>query len=137
MAKNESFNKQTNKKYGNHRRNNVYYKRIMIKKLGENMLKRIFAVIGLIVILGWIIATLALAVFPIPMKTVLFPIFAAGCVILPILLWLLLWMISVVTGKKNIATFEVKKDDEETLSKAADDVEEAVNEAAKDSEENK
>lgn len=101
------------------------------------MLKRIFAIIGLIVILGWIIATLALAVFPIPMKTVLFPIFAAGCVILPILLWLLLWMISVVTGKKNIATFEVKKDDEETLSKAADDVEEAVNEAAKDSEENK
>ena len=89
MAKNESFNKQTNKKYGNRRRNNVYYKRIMIKKLGENMLKRIFAVIGLIVILGWIIATLALAVFPIPMKTVLFPIFAAGCVILPILLWLL------------------------------------------------
>lgn len=101
------------------------------------MLKRILAVIGLIVILGWIIATLALAVLPIPMKTVLFPIFAAGCVLLPIILWLLLWMVSVVTGKKNIATFEVEKKDEETLSKATDDVEEAVNEAAKDSEENK
>ena len=96
------------------------------------MLKRILAVIGLIVILGWIIATLALAVLPIPMKTVLFPIFAVGCVILPILLWLLLWMISVVTGKKNIATFEVKKDDEETLSKAAKDVEETLDEAVKD-----
>ena len=96
------------------------------------MLKRILAVIGLIVIIGWIIATLALAVLPIPMKTVLFPIFAAGCVILPILLWLLLWMISVVTGKKNIATFEVKKDDEETLSKAAKDVEETLDEAVKD-----
>ena len=96
------------------------------------MLKRILAVIGLIVILGWIIATLALAVLPIPMKTVLFPIFASGCVILPILLWLLLWMISVVTGKKNIATFEVKKDDEETLSKAAKDVEETLDEAVKD-----
>ena len=79
------------------------------------MLKRILAVIGLIVILGWIIATLALAVLPIPMKTVLFPIFAAGCVLLPIILWLLLWMISVVTGKKNIATFEVEKKDEETV----------------------
>ena len=101
------------------------------------MLKRILAVIGLIVILGWIIATLALAVLPIPMKTVLFPIFAAGCVLLPIILWLLLWMVSVVTGKKNIATFEVEKKDEETLSKATDDVEKAVNEAAKDSEENK
>ena len=101
------------------------------------MLKRILAIIGLIVIIGWIVATLALGILPIPMNTVLFPIFAAGCVILPILLWLLLWMISVVTGKKNIATFEVKKDDEETLTKVADDVEEAVNEAAKDSEENK
>ena len=94
------------------------------------MIKRILAVIGLIVILGWIIATLALAILPIPMKTVLFPIFAAGCVLLPIMLWLLLWMISVVTGKKNVATFEVNNDkDEETLSKATkDDVDAAVNE---------
>ena len=98
------------------------------------MIKRILAVIGLIVILGWIIATLALAILPIPMKTVLFPIFAAGCVLLPILLWLLLWMISVVTGKKNVATFEVNNDkDEETLSKATkDDVDAAVNEASVD-----
>lgn len=87
--------------------------------IGDNMLKRIFAVIGLIVILSWIIATLALAVFPIPMKSILFPIFAAGCVLLPILLWLLLWMISVVTGKKNIATLEVNKEDEEILSKTS------------------
>ena len=98
------------------------------------MIKRILAVIGLIVILGWIIATLALAILPIPMKTVLFPIFAAGCVLLPILLWLLLWMISVVTGKKNVATFEVNNDkDEETLSKAMkDDVDSAVNETSVD-----
>ena len=98
------------------------------------MIKRILAVIGLIVILGWVIATLALAILPIPMKTVLFPIFAAGCVLLPIILWLLLWMISVVTGKKNVATFEVNKDkDEETLSKATkDDVDAAVNEASVD-----
>jgi len=95
------------------------------------MLKRILAVIGLIIILGWIIATLALAVFPIPMKTVLFPIFAAGCVLLPIILWLLLWMISVVTGKRNIATFEAKKDDEGTLSKATKDAEETLEEAMK------
>ncbi|MBR5917417.1 MAG: hypothetical protein IKZ76_04965 [Lachnospiraceae bacterium] len=98
------------------------------------MIKRILAVIGLIVILGWIIATLALAILPIPMKTVLFPIFAAGCVLLPIMLWLLLWMISVVTGKKNVATFEVNNDkDEETLSKATkDDVDSAVNETSVD-----
>ncbi|MBP5495050.1 MAG: hypothetical protein J6X97_08120 [Lachnospiraceae bacterium] len=91
------------------------------------MIKRILAIIGLIVILGWVIATLALAILPIPMKSVLFPIFAAGCVLLPIILWLLLWMISVVTGKKNIATFEVNKEkDEETLSKATKDEAEEV-----------
>ena len=77
------------------------------------MIKRILAIIGLIVIIGWVIATLALAILPIPMKSVLFPIFAAGCVLLPIILWLLLWMISVVTGKKNIATFEVNKEKDE------------------------
>jgi len=98
------------------------------------MLKRILAVIGLIIILGWIVATVALAVFPIPMKTVLFPIFAAGCVLLPIMLWLLLWMISVVTGKRNIATFEDKKDDEETFSKATKDAEEKLDETIKDNE---
>ena len=92
------------------------------------MLKRIFAVIGLIVILGWIIATLALSILPIPMKSVLFPIFAAGCVLLPILLWLLLWMISVVTGKKNIASMEVNKENEESLSKATKAVEETLSE---------
>ena len=91
------------------------------------MIKRILAIIGLIVILGWVIATLALAILPIPMKSVLFPIFAAGCVLLPIILWLLLWMISVVTGKQNIATFEVNKEkDEETLSKATKDEAEEV-----------
>ena len=92
------------------------------------MIKRILAVIGLIVILGWIIATLALAILPIPMKSVLFTIFAAGCVLLPILLWLLLWMISVVTGKKNVASMEVNKENEENLSKATKVVEETLSE---------
>ena len=93
------------------------------------MLKRILAVIGLIIIIGWVIATLALAILPIPMKSVLFPIFAAGCVLLPILLWLFLWMISVVTGKKNIASMEVNKEnEEETLSKASKEDKEELTE---------
>ena len=87
------------------------------------MLKRILAVFGIIIILGWVIATFVMAVIPFPLKSVIFPIFAAGCVLLPIMLWLLLWMISVVTGKRNVATFEVdkKKNDEETVSKASQD----------------
>ena len=87
------------------------------------MLKRILAVFGIIIILGWVIATFVMAVIPFPLKSVIFPIFAAGCVLLPIMLWLLLWMISVVTGKRNVATFEVEKNknDEETVSKASQD----------------
>lgn len=94
------------------------------------MLKRILAFIGLIIIIGWVIATLALAILPIPMKSVLFPIFAAGCVLLPILLWLLLWMISVVTGKKNIASMEVNKENEEALSKSKKDDIETLSDAS-------
>ena len=40
------------------------------------------------------------------------------------------------TGKKNIATFEVKKDNEETLSKASDDVEESIDKATEDKADN-
>lgn len=100
------------------------------------MIKRILAIIGIIIILGWVIATFVMAVIPFPLKSVIFPVFAAGCVLLPIMLWLILWMTSVVTGKKNIATFEVKKDNEETLSKASDDVEESIDKATEDKADN-
>lgn len=67
------------------------------------------AIIGIIIILGWIIATAVMAVVPFPLKSVIFPIFAAGCVVLPIMLWVILWMISVITGKRNIASMDVSK----------------------------
>ena len=73
------------------------------------MLKRIMAIIGIIIILGWIIATAVMVVVPFPLKSVIFPIFAAGCVVLPIMLWVILWMISVITGKRNIASMDVSK----------------------------
>jgi len=68
------------------------------------MLKRIMATIGLIIIFLWIAATIVTAIINFPLKSVVFPVLAAGCVLLPIMLWIILWMISFVTGKKNIAT---------------------------------
>ncbi|MBO4346658.1 MAG: hypothetical protein J5840_03370 [Lachnospiraceae bacterium] len=76
------------------------------------MLKRIFAIIGIILILGWIILTAVCAFVPFPGKEAVFPILVAGCIFLPLLLWLILWMLSFLTGKKNIASFETKTNDE-------------------------
>ena len=77
-----------------------------------NMLKRILAIIGLIIIALWIIATLIFAILPIPFKGVIFKFLIAGCVFLPIMLWLILWMVSVVTGKKNIASMHPESNSE-------------------------
>lgn len=74
--------------------------------------KRIFALLGIIFILLWIIATLILSFAPIPARETLFPIFVAGCVIFPIMLWIILWMISFISGKKNIASYTTKEMDE-------------------------
>lgn len=90
-----------------------------IAKKGNNM-KRIFAIIALIIITLWIGATVVTAVFPVPMKSVLFPIFAIGCVILPIMAWIILWAISVFSGKKNIASF--RSEDMEKTMKEADEI---------------
>lgn len=76
------------------------------------MLKRILAVIGLIVIAAWIIATLVIAIIPFPGKELLFPIFIIGCILFPIILWVALWIIGSVTGKKNIASFKTEEMDE-------------------------
>ena len=92
-----------------------------IDKKGNNM-KRIFAIVALIIITLWIGATVVTAVFPVPMKSVLFPIFAIGCVILPIMAWIVLWAISVFSGKKNIASFrseDMEKTMKEAISKLA------------------
>ena len=95
-------------------------------------MKRIFAIIALIIIGLWIAATVVTAVFPIPMKSILFPIFAIGCVVLPIMAWVILWMISVFSGKKNIASF--RSEEMEKTMKEADEIKSKM--AAKETSEN-
>lgn len=81
------------------------------------MIKRIFAIIGLVLIFAWVLATAVVAFLPFPGKSLVFGILAAGCVILPIMLWIILWIISTVTGKDNIATFR-SKEMNETMNQA-------------------
>lgn len=96
------------------------------------MIKRILAIIGLIVIGAWIIATAVVAFLSFPGKTVLFPILIFGCILLPIMLWIILWAASAITGKKNVASFRNDEMDD-TLKKA----EEIKNEESKNEESKK
>lgn len=70
--------------------------------------KRIVALIGVILIGLAIITTLALAIIGSP----LFKYFMAGCIIMPIVLWLVIWFTGLVTNKKTIASFRSEEMDE-------------------------
>ncbi len=81
------------------------------------MLKRILAIIGLILIALWIIATFVVALLSFPAKSIVFPILIFGCILLPIMLWIILWAVGSLTGKKNVASFRSDEMDE-VLKKA-------------------
>ena len=88
-----------------------------MERIMKNTLKRIGAIIGLSLIALWLIATVVTAFAPIPGKESIFPVMIAGCVIFPIMLWIILWLVSVITKKKNIASFR-SEEMEETMRQA-------------------
>ena len=88
-----------------------------MERIMKNTLKRIGAIIGLSLIALWLIATVVTAFAPIPGKESIFPVMIAGCVIFPITLWIILWLVSVITKKKNIASFR-SEEMEETMRQA-------------------
>ena len=79
-------------------------------------MKRILAILALIVFAIWILAVIVLAIFPIdiPNKSNIFMFLTAGCIFFPIMIWMILWMISVVTGKKNIASLYKDNENKDT-----------------------
>lgn len=83
-------------------------------------IKRIWAIIGLSLIALWLIATVVTAFAPIPGKESIFPVMIAGCVIFPIMLWIILWLVSVITKKKNIASF--RSEEMEKTMRQADEI---------------
>lgn len=76
------------------------------------MLKRILAIIGIILIFVCILTTFITALVPFPGKSIVFPIMIAGCVFLPLILWLALWMVSFISGKPNIAAMNPESNNE-------------------------
>lgn len=68
--------------------------------------KRVLALAGLIIIVGLIIAFLCVALFGGPDSKDMFMGLAGAIVAVPIMLWLLLWGLSAVTGRHNIASLD-------------------------------
>ena len=68
--------------------------------------KRVLAMIGLILIAGLVIAFLCVALFGGPDSKDLFMGLAGAIVAVPIMLWLLLWGLSAITGRHNIASLD-------------------------------
>lgn len=68
--------------------------------------KRVLAMIGLILIAGLVIAFLCVALFGGPNSKDLFMGLAGAIVAVPIMLWLLLWGLSAITGRHNIASLD-------------------------------
>ena len=68
--------------------------------------KRVLALAGLVILVGLIIAFLCVALFGGPDSKDLFMELAGAIVAVPIMLWLLLWGLSAVTGRHNIASLD-------------------------------
>lgn len=68
--------------------------------------KRVLAMIGLILIVGLVIAFLCVALFGGPDSKDIFMGLAGAIVAVPIMLWLLLWGLSAITGRHNIASLD-------------------------------
>ncbi|MBR3039900.1 MAG: hypothetical protein IKI20_04510 [Lachnospiraceae bacterium] len=82
--------------------------------------KRILAWIGIVLVTLWFGATIFIALFPFENKARLFPIFIIGCVVIPIVLWIVIWLVGIVTGKRTIASF--RNEETEEMLKKADEI---------------
>ena len=79
--------------------------------------KRTLAWIGIAVIALWFIATMLIAVLPVANKDRWFPLFVIGCIIIPVFLWIVLWLVGLLTGKRTVASFR-SEETQETMRKA-------------------
>ncbi len=81
--------------------------------------QRIAAMIGVILLLALIVATILAAAFD--QSGNLFKALLFASIALPILLWIYIWMIGRLTGRHTIADFRAGKDDPKENIPADDD----------------
>ncbi len=79
--------------------------------------KQILALLTVILIVGFILATFVMAFLDFPNKENIFFTCVLCVIILPIIAWVLMWIIGAVTGRKNVASYRTEEM-EETLKKA-------------------
>lgn len=97
--------------------------------------KRILALITVILIVGFILATFVIAFLDFPNKENVFFTCMLCVIVLPIAGWILMWMYSVITNRKNVASFRseemeetMKQADEIRIKKALEEAEAATDE---------
>lgn len=83
----------------------------------KNKFKRVLALITVILIVCFIIATFVVACLDFPNKETVFFSCMMAVIVLPIIAWLLMWMYSVITNRKNIASYR-SEEMEETMKQA-------------------
>ncbi len=86
----------------------------------NNKTKRILAWIGIALVVIWFTATMLLAVLPIPNKDKLFPFFIFGCIVIPILIWVIIWIVGLLTGKRTVASF--RSEETQKMMDEADEI---------------
>jgi uncharacterized membrane protein len=83
----------------------------------KNNLKRIMALITVILIVCFVIATFIIACLDFPNKETVFFSCMIGLIVLPIIGWILMWISSTITGRKNVASYRTEEM-EETMRQA-------------------
>ena len=81
--------------------------------LMKDKIKRIGALIGVILLVGSIIATLIMAIMGYTFENALFMGLVVADICLPILLWVYIWLFGKLTGKHTMASFDLMQDKNE------------------------
>lgn len=79
----------------------------------KDKMKRIGALVGVILLTSTIIATLVMAILGYTFESKLFMGLVISDICLPILLWIYIWLFGKLTGKHTIASFDFMQDKEE------------------------
>lgn len=76
----------------------------------KDKLKRIGALVGVILLAGSIVATLVMAILGYTFESKLFMGLIVADICLPILLWVYIWLFGKLTGKHTMASFDLMQD---------------------------
>lgn len=76
----------------------------------KEKMKRIGALIGVILLVGTIIATLILAILGYTFDSKIFMGLVIADICLPILLWIYIWLFGKLTGTHTMASFDLMQD---------------------------